>query len=112
MQDEQDNVMYKLSEKASGTGTRQSGAAIRNEIMNILRQSNSIVVLSFEGVSVVSSSFADELVGKLAAECGLITFMQRFRLVGMNETVQAIMNRSVTQRIGSDPSQWWPCPPE
>jgi len=105
LQDEQNNVVYKLAEKASGTGTRQSGAGIRNEIMNVLRQSNSIVVLDFKGVSVVSSSFADELIGKLAAECGLVTFMQRFKLVGMNETVQAITNRSVTQRLGSEQSQ-------
>lgn len=100
LEDDQNNVVYRLAEKSSGTGTRQSGAAIRNEVINITRQTDSVVLLDFTGVSVVSSSFADEFIGKLAVEFGFIGFTQRFRLVGMNATVQAITNRSVSQRLG------------
>ena len=93
------NIVYRLADKSSGTGTRQSGAAIRNEVINITKQTDSVVVLDFGGVSVISSSFADEFIGKLAVEFGFIGFTQRFRLVGMNATVQAITNRSVSQRL-------------
>jgi STAS-like domain of unknown function (DUF4325) len=99
LQDDHNNIIYKLAEKASGTGTRQSGLAIRNEIINLSNQSDCVIALDFSNVSVVSSSFADELVGKLVSEFGFVAFMQRFRLVAMNETVQAITNRSVFQRL-------------
>lgn len=100
LEDDRNNVVYRLADKSSGTGTRQSGTAIRNEVINITKQTDSVVLLDFGGLSVVSSSFADEFIGKLAVEFGFIGFTQRFRLVGMNATVQAIINRSVSQRLG------------
>lgn len=99
LENESNSVVYRLADKASGTGTRQSGVAIRNEIINLSMQTESVIVLDFSGISVISSSFADEFIGKLALECGFIAFTQRFRLVGMNQTVQAIANRSVAQRL-------------
>jgi anti-anti-sigma regulatory factor len=99
LEDERNNVVYKLAEKSSGTGTRQSGVAIRNEIVNIRNQTSSVIVLDFSGVSLISSSFADELIGKLVVEYGFVGFTQGFRLVGVNETIQAITNRSVVQRL-------------
>lgn len=101
LEDNQNNVVYRLADKSSGTGTRKSGEAIRNEVINITKQTDSVVLLDFSGVSVISSSFADEFVGKLAVEFGFIGFTQCFRLVGMNATVQAITNRSVSQRLGT-----------
>jgi len=102
LEDESDNVVYRLADRSSGTGTRQSGAAIRNEFLNIMNQTTSLIVLDFNGVSVVSSTFADEFIGKLAARCGFIAFDQRYRLVGMNETVQAIADRLVMQRLSME----------
>ena len=100
LEDDQNNVVYRLADKSSGTGTRQSGVAIRNEVINIAKQTDCVIRLDFGGISVISSSFADEFIGKLAVEFGFIAFTQRFRLVGMNQTVQAITNRSVAQRLG------------
>lgn len=95
------NIVYRLADKSSGTGTRQSGAAMRSEVISIAKQPDSVVLLDFSGVSVVSSAFADEFIGKLVVEFGFIGFTQRFRLVGMNGTVEAIANRSVSQRLGN-----------
>ena len=101
LEDNQDNIIYRLADKSSGTGTRRSGEAIRNEVINITKQTDSLVLLDFSDVSVISSSFADEFIGKLAVEFGFFGFTQRFRLIGMNTTVQAITNRSVSQRLGT-----------
>jgi len=100
LEDDHNNLVFRLADKSSGTGTRQSGAAIRNEVINITKQTDSVILLDFSGVSVISSSFADEFIGKLAVDFGFIGFTQRFRLVGMNPTVQTIANRSVAQRLG------------
>jgi len=66
LEDDQNNIVYRLAEKSSGTGTRQSGAAIRNEVINVTKQTDSVVLLDFTGVSVISSSFADEFIGKVS----------------------------------------------
>lgn len=99
LEDEKGNILFKLAEKSSGTGTRQSGERIRNELINIYRETQRIIEIDFEGISVVSSSFADELIGKLVAEYGLFGFMQIFKMKHMNDIVQSIVNRSVSQRM-------------
>lgn len=101
LQDDTGNIVYPLANRSSGTGTRKSGSALRTEIINLSRQANKIIVLDFEGVGVVSSSFADELVGKLVADVGFIAFTQRFRLRNMNAFVEAITNRAVSQRLSA-----------
>lgn len=45
-------------------GTRMLGAKAREELLPVI-QANDKVVLDFNGVSVVSNSFADECLGKL-----------------------------------------------
>lgn len=94
-------LSYKLKDQATGTGTRQSGERIRNEILNLLRETTQAVVIDFTGITVVSSSFADELIGKLVAELGFITFTQRIRMNGMNEIIAPIIDRSVAQRMAN-----------
>ena len=98
---DQGTLLYKLKDQATGTGTRQSGERIRNEILNLLQESSQAVVIDFAGITVVSSSFADELIGKLVAELGFIAFTQQIRMNGMNEIIAPIINRSVAQRMAS-----------
>jgi hypothetical protein len=99
LEDDRGNISYRVSERSSGTGTRQSGERMRNEIINIYRETERIIEIDFQGISVISSSFADELIGKLVAEYGLFGFMQIFKLKNMNEIIQSIANRSVSQRM-------------
>jgi len=100
IEDDLGNMVVRLIEKASGRGTRKSGEALRNEVINLAGQSTALIVLDFGEVNVVSSSFADEFVGKLVVAFGFIAFTQRFRLANMNPTVEAVVNRSVSQRMG------------
>jgi len=95
----QGNLVYKISEKASGTGTRNSGLRVRNELINLHRESGQVIEIDFSDVPVVSSSFADELVGKLVSTYGFFGFNQVFRLMNMNQIIQSIVNRSVAQRM-------------
>lgn len=99
LEDSQGNIHYKLAKKSSGTGTRQSGERIRNELINIRNETNQRIIIDFDNISVISSSFADELIGKLVAKFGFFGFTQLFYLENMNEIVQSIVNRSVSQRM-------------
>lgn len=64
LEDEKGNIVYKVKEHAEGTGTRESAIRVKNEIFNILQTKPQIIILDFEGVAVISSSFADELMAQ------------------------------------------------
>lgn len=99
LEDEMGVLVYQLGDKAAGTGTRKSGERIRNDLINLQNESGKVIELDFLGISVISSSFADELIGKLVSHYGFFGFNQIFRLSNMNNIVQAIVNRSVAQRM-------------
>lgn len=94
-----DFMKYPLRDHSSGTGTRSSASRIRTEIVNLLNSNHRPILLDFDGVAVISSSFADELIGKLLIHLGFVGFNQTIHLRNMNSTVQAIVQRSVNQRI-------------
>jgi len=99
LEDEAGNIIVNLRNKESGVGTRQSGEKIRNELTNVYKQSNKTITLDFNGISIISSSFADELIGKLVTEFGFYGFNNIFKLKNMNPDVQSIVQRSVAQRM-------------
>lgn len=99
LEDEQGNIVYKIKEHAEGTGTREAAIRVKNEIFNILQTKPKIIILDFEGVAVVSSSFADELIAKLLLELGLFQFNNIIRLKGLDNSQQNILQRSVIQRL-------------
>lgn len=90
---------YSVKDHGDGTGTRDSALRIKNEVVNILKESKTPVILDFKGVAVMSSSFADELIAKLLLELGLFQFNNFIILRGMNTQEQNILQRSVIQRL-------------
>jgi hypothetical protein len=99
LEDNYGNITIELHSKESGVGTRKSGEKIRNELINVYKQSNKIITLDFENINIISSSFADELIGKLVTEFGFYGFNNIFKLRNMNANVQSIVQRSVAQRM-------------
>lgn len=93
-----------VAEFEEGLGTRRSAENVRNRLTNIIREGAPALRLDFSGVTVVSSSFADEVLGKLALQLGLMEFMRRFELVGMTPTVDAIVERAIQQRLAEGDS--------
>jgi hypothetical protein len=91
--------IYKISETASGTGTRQSANSIKNEILNIQKQTNKPITIDFSNIGIISSSFADELIAKLIIDLGFYQFQQTFKLINMNHTIQSILQRSICMRF-------------
>ncbi len=91
--------IIQVSEMYGGTGTRQSAIKLRNMAMNIVIDKKKIVILDFSGVNLISSSFADELIGKIIIEKGIYFFMSAFRIANLSTSNAAILNRSVEQRM-------------
>lgn len=96
---DENTVNIKISEMSGGTGTRKSAEKVRNMVMNIVNNDKKRINLDFEGINTISSSFADELIGKIIKEKGFVFFTQAFRLTNLTPFLIAIINRSVEQRM-------------
>jgi hypothetical protein len=93
---------FDLCSEGESFGSRLAAIPVRIKLANLVRMSgNSRIVIDFAGVSVVSSSFADEVFGKLAADLGLLRFSQKMDFRNVSSTVEQIMNRSITLRVTS-----------
>lgn len=98
-EDDYGHVSYKIKEHAEGTGTRQAAIRVKNEIINIIREEKKPITLDFDGVDVMSSSFADELLAKLFIDLGLFQFNLLVKLINIEESLQMLLHKSVLQRI-------------
>lgn len=98
-EDEYGKIIYNVKDESEGTGTRVSAIRVKNDILNIIEEYKKSITLDFSQVSVISSSFADELLAKLFLELGLFQFNNLIRIKGLDYTMQTILQRSVLQRI-------------
>lgn len=101
--DEENSLHFLLTSEASGFGTRIAGERVRNKVLNHLKRIDtpSAVNIDFSGISMISSSFADEFLGKMLAELGFFRFTKTIFLSNVSEVIEPIINRSVAQRMAA-----------
>lgn len=98
-----DELTVRLSDETRGLGSRDSGLGIRNKVRTLLQaEPGRTIALDWSGVPTISSSFADELVGRLLVELGPVVFNSRIRLVGMEPFVAALIDKAMRQRASQE----------
>jgi anti-sigma regulatory factor (Ser/Thr protein kinase) len=98
--DEGTEMYLKLCDETTGFGTRFSGSQIRTKVSNLLSAgSGKILVIDWDGIPVVSSSFADEFVGKIFVDLGPLNFSMRVRNVNMEALVKGLVDKAIKQRL-------------
>lgn len=98
--DEHDATVLKMRNESTGFGSRTAGRQLRTKCLNLLNaEPSKPLVLDWTAVPLVSSSFADELVGKLFASLGPLAFAARVRNVGMEAVVRALVDKAIMQRV-------------
>ena len=91
----------RLRDEEVGFGSRMAGRQIRTKALNLLNaEPDKPLLLDWAGVPLISSSFADELVGKLFATLGPLTFSLRVRNTGMRPVVHGLIDKAIMQRAG------------
>ena len=98
-EDEYGHQRFPIKDQPGKTSTRLAGQHLFNRILNTCVDTDQRIILDFSGVSLVSSSYADETVGKLVVKLGFADFTQRILLRNMTETVEVIINQAVEKRI-------------
>lgn len=98
--DSGDALIPRLQNETTGFGSRSSGRQIRIKCHNLLTaEPSKPLIIDWNGISLVSSSFADELAGKLFVELGPTGFTSRTRNAGMEATVRSLVDRAIMQRV-------------
>jgi hypothetical protein len=93
-------LVVRVVDEPLGCGTRQAGVDLRNKLGNLLNaEPRKQLIVDWSGIPVISSSFADEAIGKLFVELGPITFSGRVSHVGAEPLVTSLLDRAVTQRL-------------
>ncbi|ACH39795.2 hypothetical protein Gbem_2791 [Citrifermentans bemidjiense Bem] len=92
-------IEFNLLNETLSFGTRLVGIPIRRKLLNLYEMSGGQkIIIDMSGIPVISSSFADEVLGKIFMEIGQTNFNRRFGLKNMNKTVHGLIERALTQR--------------
>lgn len=95
-----DALQLKMKEENTGFGSRKSGYQIRNKVENLINSKPGYpLFIDWAGVPVISSSFADELIGKLFKKMGAMSFSSIIRNINMEPLVTSLLDKAVSQRL-------------
>ena len=99
LEDERGELFIEMKDRARHDfSSRHGGRRIRKIFENLLREQRSLI-LDFSGVGVISSSFADEVFGRLFVDMGPRAFMTRIVMRHVDPTVEGLIDRAIVQRI-------------
>ncbi|MCQ2328069.1 MAG: STAS-like domain-containing protein [Paludibacteraceae bacterium] len=90
-------VTFDFIQFGKDLGTRQLGAQARMALLPLL-QSHDKVVLNFNGVNVVSNSFADECIAKLLIEMSLDELKSKTTFEGLNPIAKESVLTAIQRR--------------
>jgi hypothetical protein len=94
-----ESVSFRVQNEIKSFGTRASGKLARTQIENLMDNRKRTIEFDFDGVSLISSSFADEVFGMLFLELGPIKFGNLCKFKNVDPTVQALIDRAIYQRM-------------
>jgi anti-sigma regulatory factor (Ser/Thr protein kinase)/anti-anti-sigma regulatory factor len=90
----------KLSDHVISTGSREAGKKLSILIRNVIAMAeDNRATIDFDNILVISSSFADECFGRLISDMGPVEFFSKISFKNADESIRAIIDRSVVQRM-------------
>ncbi|MGH3026161.1 MAG: STAS-like domain-containing protein, partial [Gaiellaceae bacterium] len=91
-----------MSEYSEKVATREGAMALRVRLLNYLAEGAERIALDFAGVGLISSSFADETIGRLVEHFGITEFRKLFSLRNASPTHQVLVDRAIEARRAPD----------
>lgn len=96
---EGDDIDFKVAVELDAFGTRHAGQLARTKVENLMNNGGTSISFDFKDIHLISSSFADEVFGKLFASLGPIRFGQLCKFKNVDSTVQGLIDRAISQRM-------------
>ena len=99
--DEAGRVNFEVANETTlGFGSRVSGKHLRNKVLFILTNDQECKVeVSFKDIDLISSSFADEFLGKLCCMIGVMKFMRRISIIAPDNLTNHLIDKAISQRM-------------
>ena len=94
-------ITFRFREVGENLGTRQLGVRVRTQLLLLIEKYDK-VVLDFDGVNVVSNSFADECLAKLLLTMSLDELKQRTTFVGVNDFARKNIAIAFRRRLAAN----------
>jgi len=95
-----ERIVFVIKDEATSFGSRPAGTPLRTKLGNLAQMCpGQRIYIDFSDIALISSSFADEVFGKLFAELGALSFMQRFEFMNVSQTVRQLVDRAIAQRM-------------
>lgn len=89
-------MIVKLKEFGTSLGSRVLGKKVSN-LIDFEKEKE--IILDFDEVKMVTSSFADEVVGKNCARLGLHNFFKNVQIVNASEQIKLILKKAILDRL-------------
>lgn len=95
-----DGITFRLADETENFGNRYTARLLRNKVSNLMSANPELpVVIDFGDVPMITASFADEFIGKLALELGAFSYFRRFRFVAVTQFIERTLNEVLRQRL-------------
>lgn len=91
-------IIFRFRDFGEYLGTRQLGERAREQLLPLIK-GNEKVCLDFDGVDVVSNSFADECIAKLLLEMSLDELKQHTTFCGLNDFARKNIALALKRRM-------------
>lgn len=91
-------ITFRFRDFGEHLGTRQLGEKVRNQLWPLI-QGEEKVCLDFEGVDVVSNSFADECIAKMLLTMSHDDLKQRTTFSGLNDFARKNIALALKRRM-------------
>ena len=98
-----ESARISLAEHRNDVSSREGGKRVRTQLENLLNSAQRIII-DFDNVSVISSSFADEVFGRLFVKLGPRNFFRRIEFQNTDETADVLIDRAIIQRTQTTPN--------
>lgn len=89
-------MIVDLKEFGTSLGSRVLGKEVSNMIDF---EKEDEVILDFEDIKMVTSSFADEVIGKNCARLGLHNFFKKVQIINTSEQIKLILKKAIIDRL-------------
>jgi hypothetical protein len=95
---EDDQLTLVMRKEFKSFRSRDAGKLAYNRVYNLLQQQGKPIRIDFADVDVISSSFADEVFGRLFVKLGPLSFGRVVQFENLNREVGALIDRAIVQR--------------
>lgn len=89
-------MIIKLKEFGTSLGNRVLGKEVSN-LIDFEKEEE--IILDFEDVKMITSSFADEVIGKNCARLGLHNFFNKVQIINTSEQIKLILKKAIMDRL-------------